>query len=63
MYVSNVPISRPIPLANVDADLDFNGVQWNNVIGLFYVVDNSGFSPIKAPTLFPPGPIPAKYGG
>jgi hypothetical protein len=62
MYISNVPISRPVH-TGVQPDLDLNGIQWSNEFGLFYAFTDEIFSPIKAPTLFPTtGPIPGKRG-
>lgn len=62
MYISNVPISRPVSHPDVVADTEMDGIQWSNEIGLFYATDQDMFTPIKAPTLFPPGPIPGKRG-
>ena len=49
MYVSNVPVSRPISVPGVKPDVNMNGLHWSNRIGLFFYVSDTIFDPIKKP--------------
>ena len=35
-FFSNVSISLPIDLANIKADLDFNGIMWSHQYGFMF---------------------------
>jgi hypothetical protein len=50
-YVSNTPISQPISLNNVTADVDLNGVMFSFQIGLIYAPQQD-FSPLTAPAQY-----------
>jgi hypothetical protein len=48
-YISNIPISRPVSIAEVKPDVDMNGFSWSNKYGMFFYVPQTVFSPIKPP--------------
>ncbi len=35
-YVTNTPISTPLPITNKSTDVDLNGFQFNYDIGMFF---------------------------
>lgn len=48
-YSSNCPVSRPV-FQNIRADKDFQGLSWNDDIGLFFSIE-SELLPIKLPPM------------
>lgn len=47
-FASNTPISRPINLQNIKADMDFNGVMWSHVYGFMFEATDE-MVPIRPP--------------
>lgn len=47
-YASNIPVSRPIDLQNIKADLDFNGIMWSHQYGFMFQASDE-FLPFRMP--------------